>query len=86
LEADPPFHLRTLTTDNQGTLSVKSTYSLESALDGNGTTLKIIELRDLTGTWPAWFAPFVESRSSDQLDENVSRLRDLTEAKPERQI
>ena len=80
LETDPPFSLKTLTTDNQGDLSVNSTYSLDSALDGNGTKLTITEIRDLTDTWPAWFAPFVKSRSQDQLNENIARLRDLAEA------
>ena len=79
LEADFPFLLKTMTTDNHGALSVETLYRLEPAETHDRTRLTVTETRNLEGTWAAWFAPFVETRSQNQLNQNLARLKALVE-------
>jgi len=72
-----PDFIRTITTDNQGALSVSTAWFLES---GNpGTLVKVVAVRDLKDSLAAYFAPFIASRSKATLEGNLERLKQLVE-------
>lgn len=79
--ADYPSRLETRTTDNLGTLSVETTYTL--TFEDDRTVVSVVQTRDLSGTWAVWFAPFIQTRADAQLQGNLDRLKALVNRREE---